>query len=121
MKIEIPFDQLVVFSTNLEPRNLVDEAFLRRIRYKINIDHPELSAYREIFQRVCVANGIAFDSEVFDYLIERFYHQKNVKLNSCHCRDLLESIIDNAHYLGIKPELTKKTISDAWGSYFVEM
>jgi len=121
MKIEVPFDQLVVFSTNLEPRNLVDEAFLRRIRYKINIDHPELSEYREIFQRVCDANGIAFDSEVFDYLIERFYHQKNVKLNSCHCRDLIESIIDDAHYLGIKPELTKKTISDAWESYFVEM
>jgi len=121
MKIEVPFDQLVVFSTNLEPRHLVDEAFLRRIRYKINIDHPELSEYREIFQRVCDANGIAFDSEVFDYLIESFYHQKNVKLNSCHCRDLLESIIDDAHYLGVKPELTKKTISDAWESYFVEM
>jgi len=121
MKIEVPFDQLVVFSTNLEPRNLVDEAFLRRIRYKINIDHPELSEYREIFQRVCDANGIAFDSEVFDFLIQRFYHQKNVKLNSCHCRDLLESIIDDAHYLGIKPELTRKTISAAWDSYFVEM
>jgi len=121
MKIEVPFDQLVVFSTNLEPRHLVDEAFLRRIRYKINIDHPELSEYREIFQRVCDANGIAFDSEVFDYLIESFYHQKNVKLNSCHCRDLLESIIDDAHYLGVKPELTRKTISDAWESYFVEI
>jgi energy-coupling factor transporter ATP-binding protein EcfA2 len=121
MKIEIPFDQLVVFSTNLEPRNLVDEAFLRRIRYKINIDHPELHEYREIFQRVCESNSIAFNGDVFDYLIERFYHQKNVKLNSCHCRDLIESIIDDAHYHGIKPEMTKRSISLAWESYFVEM
>jgi SpoVK/Ycf46/Vps4 family AAA+-type ATPase len=70
MKIEIPFDQLVVFSTNLEPRSLVDDAFLRRIRYKISIDHPELSEYKEIFQRVCDSNGIAFNNDVFNHLIE---------------------------------------------------
>jgi predicted ATPase with chaperone activity len=121
MKIEIPFDQLVVFSTNLEPHSLVDDAFLRRIRYKINIDHPDLSEYKEIFQRVCESNGVAFDNHVFNYLIENYYHQKNVKLTSCHCRDLIEHIVDSARYHGIKPELTKETLSTAWNIYFVEM
>jgi predicted ATPase with chaperone activity len=121
MKIEIPFDQLVVFSTNLDPGSLVDEAFLRRIRYKIKVDHPELSEYREIFQRVCDANGIAFNNEVFDHLIEDYYHQNNVKLSSCHCRDIIEQIVENARYHGLKPELTKEALSAAWNSYFVEM
>ena len=121
MKIEIPFDQLVVFSTNLDPGSLVDEAFLRRIRYKIKVDHPELSEYREIFQRVCDANGIAFNNEVFDHLIEDYYHQNNVKLSSCHCRDIIEQIVENARYHGLKPELTKEALSSAWNSYFVEM
>ncbi len=121
MKIEIPFDQLVVFSTNIDPGLLVDEAFLRRIRYKIKIDHPELSEYREIFQRVCDSNGIAFNNDVFDHLIENYYHQNNVKLTSCHCRDIIEHILDNARYRGLNPELTKETISSAWNSYFVEM
>jgi len=121
MKIEIPFDQLVIFSTNLDPSSLVDEAFLRRIRYKIKIDHPELSEYKEIFQRVCDFNGIAFNNDVFDHLIEDYYHQKNVKLTSCHCRDIIEHIIDSARYHGVKPGLTKRTLSTAWDSYFVEM
>ena len=121
MKIEIPFDQLVVFSTNLEPRSLVDDAFLRRIRYKISIDHPELSEYKEIFQRVCDSNGIAFNNDVFNHLIENYYHKKNIKLTSCHCRDLIELIIDSARYHGLKPELTKDTLSTAWDIYFVEM
>ena len=121
MKIEIPFDQLVVFATNLEPRTLVDEAFLRRIHYKINIDHPELSEYKEIFKMVCDSNGVTFNDFIFNYLIENFYHQKNVKLTSCHCRDIIEQIVDDARYRGIKPELTKETVSSAWESYFVDM
>jgi predicted ATPase with chaperone activity len=121
MKIEIPFDQLVVFSTNLDPGSLVDEAFLRRIRYKIKIGHPELNEYKEIFQRVCDSNGIAFNNEVFDHLIEDYYHQNNVNLTSCHCRDIIEHIIDNARYHGLNPELTKETLSAAWNSYFVKI
>jgi energy-coupling factor transporter ATP-binding protein EcfA2 len=121
MKIEIPFDQLVIFSTNLEPKNLVDEAFLRRIRYKIKIDHPALHEYREIFQRVCQSNSIAFSEEAFEFLVENYYKKNNVKLNACHCRDIIDNIIDDAHYHGVKPELTKDTISSSWESYFVEM
>jgi hypothetical protein len=121
MKIEIPFDQLVIFSTNLEPKNLVDEAFLRRIRYKIAIGHPELHEYKEIFERVCKHNSIAFNEEAFDYLVNNYYIQRNVKFNSCHCRDIIDNIIDDAHYHGVKPELTKETVSASWESYFVEL
>ena len=105
----------------MNPRKLVDEAFLRRIRYKIKIDHPELHEYKEIFQKVCKFNGIAFDEEVYNYLIKEYYQQKNVKLNSCHCRDIIDNIIDDAHYHSAKPELTKETLSAAWESYFVEL
>jgi len=68
MKFDIPFDQLVIFSTNIEPRKLVDEAFLRRIRYKIKIDHPSEKEYKKIFLKVCESNGIEFKTDVYDYL-----------------------------------------------------
>jgi energy-coupling factor transporter ATP-binding protein EcfA2 len=120
MKFDIPFDQLVLFSTNLEPRTLVDEAFLRRIRYKIKIDHPSAQEYREIFRKVCSSNGIKFEPEVFDFLLN-LYHRLGVKLNSCHPRDLIDQIIDSAHYHCIAPELNTETVTDAWENYFVEM
>jgi len=121
MKIEIPFDQLVIFSTNLEPKKLVDEAFLRRVRYKIKIGHPTLSEYKEIFKMVCSANGIEFDEAVFAFLINDLYKKTRTHLSSCHCRDLLDWIVDHAHYRDKTPELTTETISASWKSYFVEM
>lgn len=121
MKIEIPFDQLVIFSTNLEPKNLVDEAFLRRIRYKIKIGHPTLSEYKEIFKMVCSSNGIVFDDEVFNFLINDLYKKTGTNLSSCQCRDLLDWIVDHAHYRDKTPKLTRETISASWKSYFVEM
>ncbi|MBU8848074.1 MAG: ATP-binding protein, partial [Desulfobacterales bacterium] len=105
MKIEIPFDQLVIFSTNLEPKHLVDEAFLRRIRYKIKVDYPSLDEYKQIFQRVCDSNAIAFDEEVFNFLINDLYKKKQVNPCSCHSRDLLDWMVNNAHYRDEKPKL----------------
>jgi hypothetical protein len=121
MKFEIPFDQLVIFSTNLEPKNLVDEAFLRRIRYKIKIDHPSLPEYERIFRKVCESNGVAFRPEVFDHLIEHYYRRLGVKLNACHPRDIVDHLIDVAHYRNRPPEMTQEAVAAAWGSYFVEM
>ncbi len=121
MKFEIPFDQLVVFSTNIEPKNLVDEAFLRRIRYKIMIDHPTQEEYEQIFMTICESNGITFKKDMFDYLIDNYYKQLNVKLNACHPRDIIDHIIDIAHYHEHPPELTMETISAAWENYFVEL
>ena len=119
MKFEIPFDQLVIFSTNLDPEGLVDEAFLRRIRYKIKVGQPSLGEYQAIFERVCAANSVPFRKDVFDHLIEDYYGRRDVKLNACHPRDLVDHIIDEAHYRNHGPELTPESIATAWESYFV--
>lgn len=121
LKFSIPFDQLTIFSTNLKPKDLVDEAFLRRIRYKIKIDHPSAQGYEAIFQKVCEANGVEFDQEVFDYLKNNYYAKLGVRFNSCHPRDLIDQIIDNAHYFNHPARLTTKDIDMAWKNYFVEM
>ena len=121
MKFVIPFDMLVIFSTNLEPRDLVDEAFLRRIRYKIKIDHPTEEQYETIFKRVCEKNGIIFSQDAFRFLMEDCYRANSIRLNACHPRDIIDHIVDIAHYYRRPPELTRENISAAWQSYFVEM
>jgi energy-coupling factor transporter ATP-binding protein EcfA2 len=120
MKFDVPFDQLVIFATNLEPKNLVDEAFLRRIRYKIKIDHPTEAEYEAIFKKICSSNGIEFRKNVFDLLIKN-YKKLDVRLNACHPRDLIEHVIDDAHYYNHTPELTPESIVTSWENYFVEM
>jgi energy-coupling factor transporter ATP-binding protein EcfA2 len=120
MKFEIPFDQLVVFSTNLEPKELVDEAFLRRIRYKIKIDHPTKEKFEDIFHMLCGTAGISFKKEVFDYLLDNYYGRFGVKFNACHPRDIIDQIVDDAHYYGHQPQMTKENIEAAWENYFVE-
>ena len=119
MKFEIPFDQLVVFSTNLDPEGLVDEAFLRRIRYKIKVARPSQAEYQAIFQRVCAANGVDYRQDVFEHLIENFYRRLDMPLNACHPRDLIDHIVDEAHYRNHGPEMTPQAIATAWESYFV--
>jgi hypothetical protein len=121
MKFDIPFDQLVIFSTNIEPRKLVDEAFLRRIRYKIKIDHPSEKEYKEIFIKVCESNGIEFKTDVYDYLLRNYYKRLDVKLNACHPRDIIDHIIDDAHYYNHAPQLSREGIDIAWQNYFVDM
>ncbi len=121
MKFDIPFDQLVIFSTNIEPRRLVDEAFLRRIRYKIKIDHPSEQAYEAIFRKVCEANGIEFRKETYNHLMEHYYRRLGIKLNACHPRDIVDHIVDDAHYYNHPPALTKEGIEIAWNNYFVNM
>ena len=119
MKFSIPFDMLVVFSTNLEPENLVDEAFLRRIQYKIKIDRPTEEQFKQIFKSVCRENGVEFNPEVVDYLIDNYYKKLGVNFNACHPRDIIAHIIVDARYYQHKPEMTKKSIDAAWLAYFV--
>ncbi len=121
MKFAIPFDMLTIFSTNIEPKQLVDEAFLRRIPYKIKIDHPSEREYEAIFRMLCKLNDIEFNLETFDYLMENYYRKDNIKLNACHPRDIIEQIIVSARYYRRPPALTKDAIHDAWTNYFVEM
>jgi hypothetical protein len=121
IKFPIPFDMLVIFSTNINPRDLVDEAFLRRIRYKIKIDHPSDEEFEAIFKRVCETSKVPFDRTVFDYLMEHYYRRLGVRLNACHPRDIIDHIIDSAHYYMHSPQLTCEGIDMAWQNYFVDM
>jgi predicted ATPase with chaperone activity len=118
MKFEIPFDQFVVFATNLAPSKLVDEAFLRRIRFKLKLDHPTIKDYQEIFRNVCHSNGLEYNPKAVHYLMTK-YKQANIHLNGCHPRDLIDHIIDEAHYLGKPAQINKNAIDTAWENYFV--
>jgi len=120
-KVEVPFKVLIVFSTNLPPRDLVDEAFLRRIRHKIEVTSPSYDEYREIFRRVAKHRKVAYDEQAIIYLLQEHYIKKNRKLRANHPRDLLEQIQDISDYLGIEPVLTREMIDRAAAAYFVEL
>jgi predicted ATPase with chaperone activity len=120
-KVEIPFDVLVVFSTNLPPKDLVDEAFLRRLRHKIEIGDPTYEEYREIFRRVSAAKGVEYNDPGLAYLMQEWYIKRGRKLRASHPRDLCDQILDIAHYLGQEPVLNRELIDRAAESYFVEL
>lgn len=120
-KVEVPFDVLVVFSTNLPPKDLVDEAFLRRLRHKIEINDPNFEEYREIFRRVAETKGITFNNQGLAYLLQDWYIKPGRKLRASHPRDLCDQILDIAHYLSLEPALTKELIDSAAEAYFVNL
>ncbi|MEW5985759.1 MAG: ATP-binding protein [Chloroflexota bacterium] len=119
-KLEVPFNVLLVFSTNLPPSELVDEAFLRRIRHKVEIASPSPEEFREIFRRVCEQRKIPFEEGAVRYLLLEHYQKKNRPLRATHPRDLIDQLMDIASYQGIEPKLTKELLDRAAGSYFVE-
>src|SRR3989449_739331 len=119
-KIEIPFDMLIIFSTNLDPADLVDEAFLRRIRYKIGIEAPTVEQYEEIFKRMCARKNIPYVAEAMSQILA-IYRTKNIGLRSCHPRDIIEQLIDTARFLGQPPALTSQLVEMACESYFVSL
>jgi len=119
-KIEIPFDMLIIFSTNLDPADLVDEAFLRRIRYKIGIEAPTVEQYEEIFKRMCARKNVEYRAEAMSQILA-IYRKKNIGLRSCHPRDILEQLIDTARFLGQAPTLTPQLLEMACDSYFVTL
>jgi energy-coupling factor transporter ATP-binding protein EcfA2 len=120
-KIELPFYVLIVFSTNLEPRDLVDEAFLRRIRHKIEVGDPTYDQFREIFKRMCEAKGIKYDEQGLAYLLKEWYIKHERPLRAVHPRDILTQLLDIAIYLNRPPVLTKDLIDRAAASYFVRL
>jgi hypothetical protein len=120
-KIEIPFDELIVFSTNLDPRDLVDDAFLRRIRHKIKIDYPDERMYYEILKRECSNRNMDLPPEAFVYMVQKHYLAPNRNMRSCHPRDILDQIVDIAAYMGERPVLSKELLDRACDSYFAEI
>ncbi|MCA9985770.1 MAG: ATP-binding protein [Anaerolineales bacterium] len=120
-KMEVPFEVLIVFSTNLPPRDLVDEAFLRRIRHKIGVTSPSFDEYRSIFERECKARNIPYQDKAVKYLLQEFYIKKNRTPRASHPRDLLDQLEDIAAYLNTEPRLSKTLLDRAVSSYFVDM
>lgn len=120
-KIEIPFEEVIVFSTNLQPRDLVDDAFLRRIQSKIHVENPTANQYREIFRQQCEHFDIPFDQQSLVYLIREHYVKQNRSLRACHPRDILRILVGLARYLNVPPRLESDLIDRACKSYFVDL
>ena len=120
-KLEVPFDVLIVFSTNLSPKDLVDDAFLRRIRHKIEVPNPSPDEYREIFKLVCRAKKIPYSDDGLRYLLQEHYIKTRRELRACHPRDLCDQILDEAKYRGTPPSLAKELIDRACEAYFVKL
>ena len=120
-KVEVPFDVLIVFSTNLPPRDLVDEAFLRRLRHKIEIGDPSYEEYREIFRRVASDKKIEYSDQGLAYLLQEWYIKRNRKLRASHPRDLCDQILDISAYLSVPPVMSREMIDRAAQAYFVEI
>jgi MoxR-like ATPase len=120
-KLEVPFDVLIVFSTNLPPKDLVDEAFLRRLRHKIEVGDPDYQEFREIFRRVSAAKGVAYSDQGLAYLLQEWYIKANRKMRSSHPRDLCDQILDIARFLDIEPAMTRELLNRAAEAYFVNI
>jgi len=120
-KVEVPFDVMVVFSTNLPPKDLVDEAFLRRLRHKIEVGDPSYEEYRQVFKRVAEAKGLSYSDRGLAYMLQEWYIKRNRKLRASHPRDICDQILDISRYLNVEPEMSKDLLDRAAEAYFVEI
>src|SRR5512140_1384503 len=120
-KVEVPFDVLIVFSTNLPPKDLVDEAFLRRLRHKIEVGDPTFEEYREIFRRVAADKNVGYNDQGLAYLLQEWYIKRNRKLRASHPRDRCDQILDISAYLAVPPTMSREMIDRAAMAYFVEL
>jgi Mg-chelatase subunit ChlI len=119
-KIEIPFDQILIFSTNLDPTQLADEAFLRRIKFKIEIRDPSEAQYRMIWELVCKSRRIDFDPEGIDYIINKWYRPINRPFRMCQPRDILDQMISIAKYNMERVNFSPDLIDAACATYFIK-
>jgi hypothetical protein len=116
-KIEVPFEQLVLFSTNLAESDLADEAFLRRMGYRARVEPPTPAAYVEIFKRVAYTRGIRCDQKSLDHVLNN-YMIEHRQMKACEPRDLLDRVTDLCLFEGRALELNPKLIDVAWRNYF---
>jgi predicted ATPase with chaperone activity len=117
-KIHVPFEQLIIFSTNLEPAELVDEAFLRRIPYKIEIGDPDEAEFTHLFELAAAAQGIEFRADAIDHLLARHYRPVRRAMRRCHPRDLLRQICAYCTYRDLPAEMRPEYFDRVASSYF---
>lgn len=120
-KIQVPFDQLIIFSTNLEPKDLVDDAFLRRIPYKIDVGDPSEEEFRELFRLMAPKLGLEYDDAAVTYLVEKHYRPVNRPFRCCQPRDLLLQIRNYCSYQNVAPAMTTEYFDFAAANYFAVM
>jgi predicted ATPase with chaperone activity len=120
-KFPIPFDSLLIFATNLDPTSLVEEAFLRRIHYKIHVQDPTREQYEEIFRRCCVGRGIEYRASGVEHVYRVFYGERGIPARSCHPRDILDHVVDVARFLEEPPTLSDDLLDRACESYFLDL
>jgi predicted ATPase with chaperone activity len=116
-KIEVPFNPLLIFATNLNLKGLVDEAFLRRMGYRLHIAPPTRKQYISIFQRVLQDNGLDYDKKLLEFLLQR-YEKEERPLRCCEPRDLIHNLLDICRYVGQPPKLSRDLLERAWINYF---
>jgi SpoVK/Ycf46/Vps4 family AAA+-type ATPase len=115
----VPFEQLTVFSTNLDPKDLVDDAFLRRIRHKVEVEAPPRDIYERIFNAVVKRLGMNQCKEAVDYLYERYYSGKRCPRAS-DCRDLLEIVQSICRFRKQPVQLNRDLMVEASASFITE-
>ncbi len=119
--VELPFDPLLIFSSNIPPGKLGDEAFFRRIRHKVEIPNPTETDYLEILRRVCSANNVTFTDEGAQYLLQMYRTSSTREPKACHPRDLVELLLDITKFYSKEPVLSPEWLDLACASYFVEL
>ena len=118
-KIEVPFDELLIFSTNLDPNQLADEAFLRRIKFKIEIRDPDEAQFRRIWELVCKGRRVDYDERGVDYLIMKYYRPTGRPFRMCQPRDILDQMVNIAKYNMERVNFSPDLIDAACATYFV--
>ncbi|HXT72021.1 MAG TPA: hypothetical protein VN700_19865 [Vicinamibacterales bacterium] len=119
-KVEVPFLTLPVFATNIKPAELVDEAFLRRIQYKIRAENPTPDEYARIFEKACIERGIPYDPAHVRHLLDNVYTARGIPFRGCHPRDLISQALALGQYLGEAKALTVALLDAAVATYFIE-
>ncbi len=120
-KIQVPFEQLIIFSTNLDPADLVDEAFLRRIPYRIEVTDPNEDEFHSLFQLAAERVGCAYDPDAVDYLLNRYYAGDDRPRRRCHARDLLQQVRNYCTYNDLPFEMVPDYFDRVAHSFFTRM
>ena len=119
-KFEIPFMTMVVFATNIRPAELVDEAFLRRIQYKVFAESPSREDFTQIFENYCRRRQLGYDPGLVDHLLSGYFRPRGIPMRGCQPRDLIEQALAHAEYVGAAPQLTPELLEAACAGYFVD-
>jgi hypothetical protein len=120
-KIQVPFDQLIIFSTNLQPKDLCDEAFLRRIPYKLDLLDPTEEEFRGLFKMMSPKLGFEYNEAAVNYLIQTHYRKASRPFRACHPRDLLLQVRNQCHFQNTAAEMTPEYFDFAVENYFAVM